>query len=173
MQVLPKHVGCASVNEHFKYRQPSLNIPIVIQSGEKRHLLKSSIWLQRIFHWCIVTGDFPSPALLPRTGSETEPDVRVFTDTAPPTWCLAALLATAVAPCSWSWMLRLFWHSACNDNDPDFYGYGIKTRWWRWLKKLQVHELYSWEKDWKPTLICFSFHWLDFTFVWKPREANF
>lgn len=132
----------------------------------KEAAFKGSIWLQRIFHWCIVTGDFPSPAPLPRTGSETEPDVHVFTDTSPPSWCLAALLATAAAACRWSWMLRLFWHSDSNDNDHDFYGYGINNRWGWWLKKLQVHELYSWENDWKPTLIYISFHWLGFMFVW-------
>lgn len=91
----------------------------------KEAAFKSSIWLQRIFHWCIVTGDFPSSALLLRMGSETEPDVHVFTDTRPLSWCLAALLATAVATCSLSWMLRLLWHGDSNDNDHDFYGYGI------------------------------------------------
>lgn len=115
--------------------QPTLKHPHRHAKRRKEAPFKSSIWLQTIFHWCIVTGDFPSLALLPRTGSETEPDVPGFTATSPQTWCLAALLATAAAACSRSWMLRLLWHGDSNDNDHDFYGYSINNRWGWWLRK--------------------------------------
>lgn len=121
---------------------------------EKEAAFKGSIWRLRIFHWCIVTGDFPSsPRCRGRALKLSQ--MSVSSQIQAPVLMSAALLAVAAA-CSWSWMLRQFWHSDSNDND--FYGDGINNRWAWWLKKkLQVHKLYRRENEQKATLICFPF----------------
>lgn len=109
----------------------------------KEAAFKGSIWLWRIFHWCIVTGDFSSPALQRRTGSETEPDVRVFTDSSPRPDVLLLYWQQRRQRLWWWWRRRrvagrdcsgLLWHADSNDND--FYGSGINNRWGWWLKKV-------------------------------------
>ena len=137
----------------------------------KEAAFKGSIWLPSIFHWCIVTGDFPPP-LLPRTGSETEPDVHVFTDTSAPSWCLAALLASAAAACSWSWMLRLLWHDDSNDNDRDFYGHGINNRWGWWLKSCRYMNYTVGRMTGNQLWSIILFTGGVFISVWMPWEAN-
>lgn len=139
----------------------------------KEASFKGSIWLPRIFHWCIVMGHFAFPALLRRTGSETEPDVRVFTDIVLMSCCF---IDNSSGMFSRPWMLRLFWrgdyNNNNNNNDHNFYGYGFNNRWGQWFKKAQgvliIHLGEGLQRSFDLFFsACFIY------LMWKPQDADF